>query len=499
MSLNMPVQVSNAAVALLKNQKMLIGGRWVAGEGPVNLSIDPYHENVIAEVKSASPNQVAQAVGAARHSFDQGVWRNKSPEERAGILHRLGDLMVEHRDHLVEIFVAEGGCPISLARSLNVDMPIAHMRWLAEKAIKGPEAGWKQELKVDLWSKTAGYIIREPAGVVAALAPYNVPYIAYVWKAGTALAAGCSTVVMPSPRAQLSAAAFASLVQEAGVPDGVFNFIFGSPEAGKALTESPDVDVISFTGSNAVGAQVMAQASKTAKHTLLELGGKSPNIILPGTSVEDVVAPSLARLYRNAGQGCGVTSRSFVPRADYAQYVETARDVLTEMVVGDPWQEETWVGPLIRSEHRDRVEQNVERALRRGAKIEAGGGRPQHQNHGFFMNPVLVGNISNKDELSQEEQFGPVGVVVPYDDLEDMIFMANDTRYGLNANIWGEHDEAMKVAMQIRSGNVKINGGGQTRPDAPFSGRKQSGFGAEMGDEGFNEFLELKHISWVTG
>lgn len=499
MSLNMPARVSEGAAALVKDRQMLIGGRWVTGEGPVNLSIDPYHENVIAEVNGAGPKQVAQAAGAARDSFDQGVWRNESPEERAEILHRLGDLMAEHRDHLVEIFVAETGCPVSLARSLNVDMPIAHMRWLADKAARGPESGWKQELKVDPWSNTAGYIVREPAGVVAALAPYNVPYIAYVWKAGTAMAAGCSTVVMPSPRAQLTAAAFANLVQQAGVPDGVFNFIFGGPEAGKALTESPDVDVISFTGSNAVGAHVMAQASKTAKRTLLELGGKSPNIVLPGTPMEDVVAPSLARLYRNAGQGCGVTSRSFVPRTDYGRYVEAARDVLADMVVGDPWQEQTWVGPLIRAEHRDRVERNVELALQRGARIEAGGGRPQDQPRGFFMNPVLVGNISNNDELSQEEQFGPVGVVIPYDTIEEMIHMANDTRYGLNANIWGEHDEAMEVALRIQSGNVKINGGGQTRPDAPFSGRKQSGFGAEMGDEGFNEFLQLKHVSWVAG
>lgn len=499
MSFNMPGQVSDGAAALVSARQMLIDGRWVTGEGPVNLSIDPYHEKVIAEVNSASPGQVAQAAAAARRSFEQGAWRARPPQQRAETLRRLADLMAARRDHLVEIFVAEAGCPIALARSLNVDMPIAHTRWLADKAASGPEAGWVRELDVDPWSNTSGCIVREPAGVVAALAPYNVPYIAYVWKAGMALAAGCSTVVMPSPRTQLTAAAFAGLVQEAGVPDGVFNFIFGGPEAGKALTESPDVDIISFTGSNAVGAQVMTQASATAKQTLLELGGKSPNIVLPGAPVAEVVAPSLTRLYRNAGQGCGVTSRSFVPRADYARYVEVARAVLANIVVGDPWREETWVGPLIRAEHRDRVERNVELALGRGATIEAGGGRPGGQPHGFFMNPVLVGNISNKDALAQEEQFGPVGVVIPYDTIDEVVDMANDTRYGLNANVWGDHDEAMQVALRIRSGNVKINGGGQTRPDAPFSGRKQSGFGAEMGDEGFNEFLELKHISWTAG
>lgn len=495
--MQMPSQVSEGALGLIDERKLLINGGWIEGQGPSNPVIDPFQGKTLCDIRFATTGQVSEAIKSARNSFDSGVWSNSSPQARSEVLHRLADLMLENRNQMVELFVAEAGCPISLARSLNVDLPIEHMRWLADKAAVGPNEGWQQELPVHQWSKTGGYVVREPIGVVAALSPYNVPYIAYVWKIGTALATGCSCVLMPSPRTPLTAVAFSNMVKEAGVPDGVFNLVFGGPDQGKILTESPEVDLVTFTGSNAVGEQVATQASKTAKRVLVELGGKSPNIVLPGVDVEEVVAPSLTRLYRNAGQGCAVTSRTFVPRESYERYVELAKNVISNMVVGDPWKEDTWVGPLIREDHRDRVEGFVKRAIEQGGRIEAGGGRPENNGPGFFMNPVLVGGLPNTAEIAQNEQFGPVGVIFPYDSIDEMVDLANQTRYGLNANIWGPREEAVAVAKRIKSGNVTINGGGPLRPDVPFCGYKQSGNGREMGDEGFNEFLELKHISWL--
>ncbi|WP_170328230.1 aldehyde dehydrogenase family protein [Ruegeria arenilitoris] len=488
-------RLSDKAQLLIEKPKCFIDGSWQDGlEAPATV-FDPATGDALLDVPMASPAQAQLAVDAARNAFDDGRWTGLSPEDRSRVLHRLADLMRDNRDELVSIFVQEGGCPKSLAESLNTDLPIEHLRWLADKAAAGPEGGWVQELDRHPWSGTAGLLQREPIGVVSSLCPYNVPYIAYVWKAGAALAAGCTTIIMPSPRVPLTAVAFTRLAEQAGVPPGVLNLILGGPEAGKVLTEADGVDMVTFTGSNAVGAMVTTQAAASAKRVVLELGGKSPNIVLPGVSAKDVVSASLHRLFRNAGQGCAVTSRTFVPREIYDNYAELAAEVVAEMKVGDPWEDDTWVGPLIRAEHRDRVEGFVQRAISGGAKILAGGGRPDIEK-GYFMNPVLLGNVQITDEICQEEQFGPVGVLLPYDSLDEMIALANNTRYGLNANIWGEHDEAVKIAMKINSGNVTINGGGPLRPDVSFGGYKQSGNGTEMGERGFEEFLEYKHISW---
>ncbi len=253
--------------------------------------------------------------------------------------------------------------------------------------------------------------------------------------------------------------------------------------------------MVTFTGSNTVGAQVARQAAGTAKRLVLELGGKSPNILLPGTDVASVVAPSALRFLRNAGQGCGATTRTFVPRADYERYVEAMRAFFATVPVGDPWRAETVVGPLISAAHRDRVEGYVARATAAGAVVEAGGGRPA-RDRGYFLNPTLVGNVDNRAEISRDELFGPVGVVIPYDEVSEAVAMANDSRYGLNANVWGPTPQAIEVARRIRSGTVTINGGGGLRPDAPFGGYRQSGVGREAGEAGFLEFFEVKHLQW---
>lgn len=329
---------------------------------------------------------------------------------------------------------------------------------------------------------------------MAALTPYNAPLVTAAWKVGGALAAGCAAILLPSPRAALTSLAWARLVCEADLPEGAFSFLIGEAPVGQALTESEDVDMVTFTGSNAVGRQVMRQAAGTFKRLVLELGGKSPNIVLPGVDIDAVAGPSALRFLRNAGQTCGATTRTFVPRADYEEFVQATRDFLPSVVVGDPSDPRTVVGPLISAEHRERVEGYVDRALAAGGVLEAGGGRPA-QEHGFFLNPTVIGGVTNDSEIARDELFGPVGVVIPYDDLDSAVAMANDSRYGLSANVWGPPPEAVKVARRIRSGTVNVNGGnGGLRPDAPFGGYRQSGIGREAGEEGFLEFFEPKQL-----
>jgi aldehyde dehydrogenase (NAD+) len=494
MRVDLPEQASSTAQHLVRNPALYIDGKWIAGAGASFPVIDPTHAVQLGEIGGASAAQAEQAIIAARRSFDGGGWSRATPESRAEVLTNLHRLMVEHQDALIEIFIIEGGCPRSLARTLNMEGPIESLRWIADKAARGPDGGWVRTLDTDPWAKTRGLVQREAYGVVTALTPYNVPYIAYVWKVAMALAAGCSVVLLPSPRAQLTALAFMRLVEQAGVPAGAANLVFGGPDIGQILTSHDAVDMVTFTGSNAVGAEVMRQGAATAKKVLLELGGKSPNIVLPGVKPADVAPASLRRLFRNAGQGCAVTSRTLVPRESYADYVDAARATISDIPIGDPWLEDTWVGPLIRADHRARVEQAVHDAVALGARVEAGGGPADTGLDGYFMTPVLLGDLDNNAPIAQTELFGPVGVLIPYDSIDQAISIANHSRYGLNANIWGDEEQAVQVCLRIQSGNVAINGGGPQRADIAFGGYKQSGIGGEGGDRGFDEFLEFKHI-----
>jgi len=494
MSLHETATLTPAARALLGGTAQYIAGRWEEGTAEAQQAIDPSTGQSLAEVPSACARQVQAAVEAARGAFDQGPWPRLSPADRAHVLMEAARRMADCRQALIDIAVAEGGTPIAQAGPGKVDNTVEHLRWFANKAAAGPDAGWEHALPADpRWPGANSLLVREPVGVVACLTPYNVQYLTSVWKVIGALAAGCTTVFMPAPRAQLAGIAFARVLVQAGLPEGAFNMVLGGATVGKALTEAEGVDLVSFTGSNAVGRQVMTQAAARCKRVVLELGGKSPNIVLPGAFRPDVVSASILRFCRSAGQACGATTRSFVHRADYARYVDAAQAFLRSFRVGDPWDPRTAMGPLIRAEHRASVEAHVERAVAAGGRIEAGGGRPAIPD-GFYLHPALVGGVSNDSEIAQEELFGPVGVLIPYQDVDEAVQMANATRFGLNANVWGEDREALAVARQIRSGTVTVNGGGPQRGDVPFGGFKQSGFGSELGDEGFNAFLQVKHI-----
>ena len=490
-------RMSDEVRRLVQDPGSHVAGAWLRDGDRSFDAIDPSTEDVLASVPSASSQDVAAAVGAARRAFDEGPWPRMAPRERAVLMNRLVERLRAHGDDLAQLGVLEIGSPLVLSRGLHAAAPLAFFEYWAEAAIKGPQGGWSQGLPLHEGPPvlSASMLFREPVGVVAAIIAYNFPLLITAFKVGGALAAGCTTVLMPSPRAALSSIAFMKILEEADFPPGVVNLVVGEAGVGQQLTEHPDVDLVSFTGSVGVGKQVMAQAAGGPKRVVLELGGKSPNVLLPGADIESAVGPSILRFTRNSGQGCGATTRTIVHRDDYDRFVAAANDFMSTMVVGDPWDERTDLGPLIRRDHLERVEGYLERAYAAGGTAVAGGG-PVQTTRGFFLNPVLVGGLGNDAELCQEELFAPVGAIVPYDTVDEAVALANGTRFGLNANVWGPTDEAMRVARRIRSGTVTLNGGGGERPDAPWGGYGESGVGYDRGDAGFAEFFQVKHVQW---
>jgi aldehyde dehydrogenase (NAD+)/betaine-aldehyde dehydrogenase len=344
---------------------------------------------------------------------------------------------------------------------------------------------------------SASLIRYEPVGVVGGIGAYNNPLLYLVSKCCAALATGCTAIYLPSSLTPLTALLFAEIVRDAGVPHGVLNIVAGGPDLARALTLHPGVDKVSMTGSVSVGRQVMRQAADGLKGVVLELGGKSAGIVLPGADLERISMSLHGRYLRNAGQGCQSPTRLLVHASQYDDFVDAARTTYARIPVGDPWQGSTMIGPLIREAHRARVESYVERALAAGGTILAGGGRPDIP-AGWFMNGALIGGLPNDAEIARNELFGPVAMVIPYADPDQAVAIANDSEFGLAASIFGSQDEAMAVARRLRVGTVSINGGGNFRVDSVLAGWKQSGIGREWGEHGIREFLETQHIQWTT-
>ncbi len=483
-------QMGTGARALIEGATNFIDGVWKEGRGETRItSLNPTTTETIREITSASIDQTERAIRAARQAFDSGPWSRFSPRERSEALHELAD-------DLLEVVVTEVGAPVRLTRVMQVGMPIENVRWAAEMALKGPQGGYEEAL-LPHWGLPASSSLlqRVPVGVVAGITGYNFPINSVIWKLAPGLAAGCSLVFKPSPRTPLSTMALIKLVEQIGLPPGVVNFVIGDNEVGELLTDHDAVDMVMFTGSLAVGRHIMRTASRTTKRLVLELGGKSATIVLPGTDIPALTEPTIMRWARNSGQGCGSTTRTLVPRAAYDDYAASAREYVDNLKIGSPWLEETDLGPLIRAEQRDFVEGHLNRALERGATLIAGGGRPDGY-EGYFMNAALVGGVDNSDEISREELFGPVGVLLPYDSIDEAISIAHDSPYGLHGAVYGPPQDAFEVASRLSTGAVSINGGGFMRPEGPWGGFRLSGIGREMGDDGFREFFQVKHLQW---
>jgi len=471
---------------------LLIGDRMVEPEGERWDVYNPATEQVIATIGGATPAQVDDAVAAARKAFP--AWAALSGEERSRHIHRFADVLEAAADRLLPSIVNEVGTPVSLAEYLQVKMAVdEHLRWAAEAA------------KVDRTVHLGGYdkphptesdVVHQPVGVVAAITGYNYPLNLAIFKFGAALAAGCTVVLFPSPRTPLTTLLLGELIQEAGLPAGVMNVIVGGTEVGVQLSSHRDVDRVSFTGSDGVGAKIMAQAADNLAGVTLELGGKSPSIVTADVDVKKIAVEMHLRWARNGGQGCAALARLLVHQDQYDEFLEAGASAFDQMVVGDPWDRATNVGPMIRADHQARVQGFIDGSVAEGGTKLLEVTKPLPEK-GWFVNPVLLGDLPHSARAVQEEIFGPVAVIVPFKDTEEAIRLANDTAYGLAANVWCDDlVEARRIAEQVRAGTVWINGGGAMRPDAPFGGYGRSGIGRELGEWGMKEYLEVKHIQW---
>jgi aldehyde dehydrogenase (NAD+)/betaine-aldehyde dehydrogenase len=473
---------------------VLVGDRWERGAAANRiLKRDPTSEEVVLDVPGASVAQADAAVSAARAAFDSGEWDRLGPSGRSERMHRLVDQLEQQHELLAQLVVTEVGSPIELARSMQVGAALDSLRWYADLAERGPDGSWERHLPDSASPPSSSTLVWRPAGVVAAITAYNFPLILAAWKIGAALAAGCTVVLSPSPRAFATNVLLARAALDAGIPPGVLNLVVGDAEIGQTLTSHPAVDMVSFTGSLEVGKEVQRRAADTIKKVVLELGGKSPTVLLPNADLDEALTPAVLRFTRNAGQGCGCTTRILVPADRYDEVSTALAEVVDALVVGDPREPGTDVGPLISEEHRDRVQGYIDRAVDAGATIVAGGVRAAPA-EGYFLSPMILGGLTPDAEICRDELFAPVAVLLPYDDLDDAAAIAADTVFGLNAAVYGPTADALKFARRLRTGAVGINGGGPSRPDGPWGGFGQSGVGREGGEDGLREFLEVQHV-----
>jgi aldehyde dehydrogenase (NAD+) len=468
-----------------------IDGRWVEPDAGRYDVVNPATEQTIGTVPDASVTQVESAIAAARAAFDDGRWSEQDPAERSRCIQQLSDAMLRRADETYELAMAEWGCSAN-ERIIHVEGPAFMVGHAAELALEPAEA------PMDAWGAAGTTLLRyEPLGVVSILTPWNFPHTLNAMKVGAALAGGNTVVLKPSPLTPLAGLALARLIdEETDIPAGVVNVITPTGvEASRALTVDPRVDLVSFTGSSAVGREVMAGAAASMKRILLECGGKSAGILLDDVDATDEL---LARLLfegctLHAGQACILNSRLLVPDALHDDIVDRLAELAEGVVIGDPVNPEVTMGPLISPEHRDRVECHVHRAVSDGAKVVTGGGRPKGHSSGYFFEPTILTDVASDACIAQEEVFGPVLTVLRYRDDDEAVAIANDSQYGLGGAVWGtDVDRAVGVARRIRTGQVSING---TIPgDAPFGGFKQSGIGREGGVIGLRAYMEPKAI-----
>ncbi|OBK33699.1 aldehyde dehydrogenase [Mycobacterium sp. 1165196.3] len=477
--------------SLLDTYAHYIDGQWIAPDSGRYDVINPATEAVIATAPDASVAQVQQAVAAARSAFDTGPWPAADPAERARCLQQLSDALLARGEEIYALAQAEWGCSAN-ERLIHVDGPAFMVGHAAELATEPAEA------PMDAWGAAGTTLLRyEPLGVVAAMTPWNFPHTLNVMKLGAALAAGNTLVLKPSPLTPLVGLALARIIDEdTDIPAGVVNVVTPtSVEASRSLTLDPRVDMVSFTGSSAVGRDVMADAATTMKRVLLECGGKSATILLPDVEVSDDLLERLLfeGCTMHAGQACILNSRLLLPDALHDVVVDRLAELSRAVVIGDPVDPRVTMGPLISREHLDRVEGFVKRAEADGATVVAGGARPKDLSSGFYFEPTILTESSADSYIAQEEVFGPVLTVLRYRDDDDAVHIANNSSYGLGGAVWGSDvDRAVAIARRIRTGQVSING---TIPgDAPFGGFKQSGIGREGGVMGLRAYMEPKAI-----
>jgi betaine-aldehyde dehydrogenase len=483
-------------MAIKSYDRLFIGGTWVAPEGTGQIEvISPSTEEVVARVPDATEGDVDKAVAAARHAFDHGPWPRMSPAERGALLAKVGDAIMAEMAEFAEIISTEMGSPVSWAQLGQVLAPSMIFSYYA-----GMVPGFAfDEVRSGVLNAEM-LVTKEPVGVVGAIAPWNVPLFIAASKLAPALAAGCTAVFKPAPETPLDAFRLAEIFSDAGLPEGVLSVVPAGREVGEYLVTHPGVDKISFTGSSVAGKRIGALCGERLKRCTLELGGKSAAIILDDADLATTLANLLPNTMMNNGQACIAQTRILAPRQRYDEVVEAMVEHVKTMVVGDPLDPATEVGPLVAARQRDRVEGYLRSGQEEGARFAVGGGRPAGLDKGFYVEPTIFVDVDNKMKIAQEEIFGPVLAVIPYDGDDDAVAIANDSNYGLCGSVWtGDNDRGLEVARKVRTGTYMLNTSVPIDFATPFGGFKESGIGREFGPEGLETFLEKKSIALPGG
>jgi aldehyde dehydrogenase (NAD+) len=473
------------AAEVQARDKIFIGGEWVEPEASGSLEVvNSTTEETMGTIPACTTADADRAVSAARDAFES--WSQTSREERAGYLSAIAAGLGERADEIAATISQELGMPLTLSKMIQAGLPIAQFGAMPKLM---EEVRWEEEIG-------NSRVLREPVGVLGAITPWNYPLNQIACKVAPALAAGCTVVLKPSEIVPLNAFILAEIVEAAGLPAGVFNLVTGTgPVVGEAIAGHPGVDMVSFTGSTRAGRRVSELASATVKPVAMELGGKSPNVILDDADLSKAVPDGVAKCFLNSGQTCSALTRMLVPGEKLDEAEGIAAQAAESFTPGDPFEGSTRLGPLVSETQRERVRGYIEKGEAEGAKLLTGGAAaPEGLDKGFFVRPTVFSEVTPEMTIAQEEIFGPVLAIQPYDGEGDAVRIANDTAYGLAGGVWSaDQERAISVAKRIRTGQIEINGGA-FNPLAPFGGYKQSGHGRENGRYAIEELLQVKSL-----
>ncbi len=475
--------------------KLLINGQWLQGSGHGFDTINPATGEVLTHVSEASAQDVGQAVAAARKAFDDsaGPWRKMSASERGKVLWRIADLLEKNIDELAELETLDNGKPIFESRYVDMPMVADVFRYYA---------GWATKIHgetVNTFNNAFTYTLREPVGVVGAIVAWNFPLLLASWKLGPALACGNTVVLKPAEQTPLTALRFGELCLEAGLPPGVLNIVTGGPETGAALVKHPGVDKVAFTGSTSVGKEIMRASAETLKRVTLELGGKSPNIVFSDSNMDAAVKGAVNGIFYGKGEVCSAGSRLFVEKKVEDEFTSKLVEYTRKIKLGDPLDPKTRLGAIVSEKQMQTVLSYIESGKKEGATLLSGGKRASvNGDRGYFIEPTVFGDVKNEMTIAQEEIFGPVLATLSFDDLDQVVELANKNIYGLAAAIWtNDVKKAHQLSRRLKAGTVWINTYGLMDAALPFGGYKQSGFGRELGMHAIDHYTELKTV-WMN-
>lgn len=488
--------------------KLYVGGEWVQpASGDHEAVVNPATEDVLGTAPVGGLVELEQAIGAARDAFETGPWAKMSFKERAAVMARMHEALTARLGDIQQLTIAEAGAPTALAHTLQTIAPMGHFAHAIDLATRIEPHTSAPETGPSPFPGAPNFLgavttVREPVGVVAGITAYNFPFMLNLSKIVPALLAGNSLVLKPSPFTPFAALMFGEIADQIGLPKGVLNIVTGGVEVSQALTSHAEVDLVSFTGSDAVASLIMAQAAPTLKRLVMENGGKSALIVRADANLEQAVMTAVTHMTAHAGQGCALMTRYLVHNAIRPSFIAMAKAMLKDWPVGNPADPSVLTGPLIRASQRENVERYVQAGLDGGARLVSGGRRPAHLGKGYFYEPTLFDDVDNNSKIAQDEIFGPVGVVIGFDSDEEAIKLANQSKYGLAGGIIStDRAKAYEMALAIRTGMIWLNGGvgGIMSVHAPFGGYKRSGFGREYGPNWLNEYLAEKAVCFPIG